>query len=227
MGPWDARYPPPESEDDGQENLNTSETQATENSAVTIWVPGAKRVEDCRPLLRRSKGKEEEETYYVVERSHGPREARSGQKAERKTLFGNQERPSGDSQSSQELWTKESRRASRWKDVTKACHEPGRHIKERTAEWQQSFNKESRTRDDELVTQTGELKAQTRVDKRTRAALQDCFDAWVQECDEADEIHERKHLGNQQREKQRLQQKNAWQLSKSSTQGQHLEMDWA
>ena len=41
------------------------------------------------------------------------------------------ETTSGDSQSSQEQWAKESQKESRWKDVAKVFHEAGLHINEK------------------------------------------------------------------------------------------------
>ena len=53
--------------------------------------------------------------------------------------------------------------------------------------------KERQKREDEVV-QTAELQTATRMDKMTKTESLDCFNAWVQMCDDADEIHERKSL---------------------------------
>ena len=57
----------------------------------------------------------------------------------------------------------------RWKEVTKVFSEAGVQIKERKTFWCQK-------REDELVQQTAELLAATRIDTVMKAKQQDCFD---------------------------------------------------
>ena len=63
--------------------------------------------------------------------------------------------------------------------MTKVFYEVGVQIKERQTSGQNSF-KESQEREDELVQQTSELLAATRMDEGMKKVdLQDCFDPWV------------------------------------------------
>ena len=116
---------------------------------------------------------------------------------EKKAQAGNQElwtrRHAETVEAHREQWAKESQKVSRWKDVTKVFHEAGLHIKEKESFVEEELQEKSEG-EDELVTQAEELKCQTEVDTGTKTELQDCLDTWVQICDEADEIHDRKSL---------------------------------
>ena len=75
---------------------------------------------------------------------------------------------------SQGQWTKEPPHTpkSRWKDVTKVLHEAGLLIKDRMASWRKIHTEKS-TREEELWTQTEELRCQHKVDQITRNDLAD------------------------------------------------------
>ena len=77
--------------------------------------------------------------------------------------------------------------------MTKVFYESEVQVKERKTTWQKSF-KEGQKTEDELVQQTAELLAATRMDKGTKAELQDCFDSWARRCDEAEAARSKKSL---------------------------------
>ena len=109
----------------------------------------------------------------MLKKSHGPQkfvlvEGEEG-KHELET-WSSDEMTSGDSRSSQEQWTKESKNELRWKDMTKAFHEAGPHIKERRTAWQKRC-KESPDREEDLLTQAAEFK----VSEARRRDLADSF----------------------------------------------------
>ena len=76
-----------------------------------------------------------------------------------------------DSQRSQEQWIKESKKETRWKDVTKVIHEAGLLSKERKASWHKSLK--------------GGRSLNT-VDKMNRVDLADSLRLLRKICDEAE-----------------------------------------
>ena len=67
---------------------------------------------------------------------------------------------SGDRQSSQEQWTKETKKEPKWKDIRKASYEAGLHIKDRNATWQKSY-KEGQKKRGMLVDTSGKIRVST------------------------------------------------------------------
>ena len=105
----------------------------------------------------------------------------------------------------------------------------------RSRAWERSL-KEGQKREHELVQPTAELQTATRVDKGTNTEFPDCFNAWVQICDAADEIHERKSLQEEELKQCFDRLKLSWEATarktevhssqRSNTKGQNVGQEW-
>ena len=191
--------------------------QETESRSVTFWAQVAKWDEDRRPfspsyqrIRRRNITLEEGHGLSKLTWSSGRKESTSWTPGDlNKTT-------SGDSQSSQEQWTDESKKEPRWKNRAKTLHEASIHIKKKGhlhtwqkwarqpgSTWLQKLKKVSE--ESEVILEQKRLQ-----EEEVWKVLEQHMETWEPAERKIEAIAEK-----------------AWQLTqRSDTQGKNLEQDW-
>ena len=194
-----------------------AETLAIDKTAAEFRAQ--KRIGDHRPLLRRSKGKEEEKQITLLKKAEAHKSS-SWSKGWKGNPLWQSATTTSDCQSSPEQWAKEDKRSRGAKRRHRFFNEARVIDKERKTSWQKSLE-ESQRREDEPVQQTAELPQpewtrERRPDYKT-ASTPGPVVAMKRNCPWSKTVQQKKnsgsalkapiHLGSQRRERQKLWQK--------------------